>query len=118
MNKLELENQLGRIWENSLLEYFEDEMRAPSLEQPLMANLFVRTTGQLMFKWSLSGVALEALTSHNKPKLGDTGLRIYQMLAQHIARGNSGLSLGEEERSHLFLEMNHVDDTRYDPPGM
>ena len=30
VNKLELGNQLGRTWENLLLDYFEDEMRAPS----------------------------------------------------------------------------------------
>ena len=49
LNKLELGNQPGRIWENFLLEYFEDEMSAPSSAQPLMANPFVRTAGQLMF---------------------------------------------------------------------
>ena len=29
INKLELGNQLGRSWENVLLEYFEDATRAP-----------------------------------------------------------------------------------------
>ena len=38
-------------------------------------------------------MALEALTSDNKLKLGDKGLRVYQMLVQHIDRDNSGLSL-------------------------
>ena len=52
--KLELENQLGRTWENLLLEYFEDAMRAPSSALPLMAIPFVRTAGQLMFTWSLA----------------------------------------------------------------
>ena len=66
MNKLELKNQLGRTWEKLLLEYLEDEMRAPSLAKHLLANAFVRTAGQLMFTWSLAGVALEALTSYNK----------------------------------------------------
>ena len=65
VNKLELENQLGWSWENLILEYFEDAMRAPSWALPLMANLFVRTAGQLMFTWSFAGVALEALTSHD-----------------------------------------------------
>ena len=69
VNKLDLENQLGRFWENLLLEYFEDAMRAPSSALPLIANPFVRTAGQLMFTWSFAGVALEALTSHDKPKL-------------------------------------------------
>ena len=31
----------------------------------------IRTAGQLMFMWSLAGVALEALTSYNKLNLGD-----------------------------------------------
>ena len=93
VNKLELGNQLGRSWEKLLLEYFEDAMRAPSSALPLMANPFVRTPGQLMFTWSFAGVALEALTLHDKLKLGDKGLQVYQMLVQHIARDNSGLSL-------------------------
>ena len=37
VNKLELGNQLGRSWENLLLEYFEDA-EAPSSALPLMAN--------------------------------------------------------------------------------
>ena len=41
-----------------------------SSAQPLMANAFVRTAGQLMFTWSLAGVALEMLTSCDRPKLG------------------------------------------------
>ena len=65
---LELGNQLGRSWENLLLEYFEDGMRAPSSALTLMANPFVRTAGQLMFTWSFAGVALEALTPHDKLK--------------------------------------------------
>ena len=39
VNKLELRSQLGRTWEKLLLEYFENEMRAHSSAQPLMANL-------------------------------------------------------------------------------
>ena len=39
VNQLELQSQLGRTWENLLLEYFEDEMRAPSSAPSLMANL-------------------------------------------------------------------------------
>ena len=38
VNKLELGKQLGRPWENLLLEYFEDSMRALSSALPLMAN--------------------------------------------------------------------------------
>ena len=51
--------------------YFEDAMRATSSGLLLMANPFVRTAGQLMFTWSLAGVALEAFFSHDKLKLGD-----------------------------------------------
>ena len=69
-----------------MLDYFEDAMRSTSSALPLMVNLFVRTAGQLMFTWSFAGVALKALTSHGKIKLGDKGLRLYQMLVQHIAR--------------------------------
>ena len=54
VKKLELKNQLGRTWEKLLLEYFEDEMRAPSSAKELLANPFVRTSGQLMFSWSLA----------------------------------------------------------------
>ena len=90
VNKLELGNQLGRSWENLLLECFEDAMGAPSSALPLMANLFVRIEGQLMFTWSFAGVALEALTSYDKLKLGGKSLQLYQMLVQHNARDNSG----------------------------
>ena len=49
VNKLELRSQLRRTWEKLLLEYFENEMRAPSSAQPLMENPFVRTAWQLIF---------------------------------------------------------------------
>ena len=75
INKLELGNRLGRTWQNLLLKYFEDAMRAPSSALPLMANPFIRTAGQLMFTWSLAGVVLDALASHDKLKLRDKGLR-------------------------------------------
>ena len=68
-------------------------MRTPSSALPLMANLFVRTPGQLTFAWSLVGIELEVLTSHDKLKLGNKSPEAYQMLVQHIARDNSGLSL-------------------------
>ena len=103
MIKLELKNQLGRTWEKLLLEYFEDEIRAPSSAKHLLANLFVRTAGQLMFTWSLAGVALEALTSYDKLKLGDKILHVYRMLTQHIARDNSGLSLARRKDATCFL---------------
>ena len=113
MKKLELGNQLGRTWENLLLEYFEDEMRAPSSAQPLMANPFVRAAGQLMFTWSLLGVALELLTSCDRPKLGYNGLRVYQMLRQHIARDSSGLTLARRKDDTCFLSwiMSVMPDT-------
>ena len=88
VNKLEFGNQLGQTCENLQLESFEDAMRAPSSALPLMANPFVTTAEQLMFTWSLARAVLEALTSHDKFKLGDKDLRVYQMLMQHIARDN------------------------------
>ena len=96
-------NQLGRSWENLLLDSFEDAMRAPSSALPLMANHFVRTAKQLMFTWSFAGVALEALTSHDKLKLGDKSLHVYQMLVQHIARDNSILGLARRKDATCFL---------------
>ena len=69
----------------------------------LMANPFVRTAGQLMFAWSLVGTELEALTSHDKLKLGNKSLEVYQMLVQHIARDNSGLSLARRKDATCFL---------------
>ena len=56
-----------------------------------------------MFTWNFSGVALEALTSHDTLELGDKGLRVYQMLVQHIDRGNSGLSLASRKDATYFL---------------
>ena len=103
MNKLELKNQLVPTWEKLLPAYFEDEMRAPSSAKHLLANFFVRTAGQLMFMWSLAEVALEALTSYDKLKLGDKGLHVYRMLTQHIARDNSGLSLARRKNATCFL---------------
>ena len=78
-------------------------MRPPSSALPLMANPFVRTAGQLMFTWRFAGVALEALTSHDKLKLVDKGLQVYQMLVQHIARDNSRLSLARRKDATCFL---------------
>ena len=88
VNKLELGNQPGHIFEILLLEYFEDEMRASSSSQPMMANPFVRTAGQLMFTCSLAGGALEMLTLCDRPRLGDKGLRVCQILRQLVARDN------------------------------
>ena len=89
MHKLVLKNELGRSWEKLLWEYFEDKMRAHLSAKHLLPNPFVETAEQLMFMWNLKGVALEALTSRDKLKLGDKCLRVYRMLTQHIARDNS-----------------------------
>ena len=78
-------------------------MRAPSSAPSIMANPFVRTAGHLLFSWSLAGVALEALTLYDKLKLGDQGLHVYQILVQHIARDNSGLSLARRKDASCFL---------------
>ena len=52
------------------------------------------------------------MTLGEKLKLGDKGLHVYRMLTQHVARDNSGLSLARRNRCQLFLEMDHVGDTR------
>ena len=101
--KLELGSQLKRTWQNLLRDHFEEAMRTSSSASPLMANPFVRTAGQLMFAWSLVGIELEMLTSHDKLKLGGKSLQKYQTLKQHIARGNSGLSLARRKDATCFL---------------
>ena len=71
VNKLDLRSQLGRTWENLLLEYFENESSAASSAQLLMANRFTRTERQFCFTWCLADVALEDLNSCDKLKFGD-----------------------------------------------
>ena len=66
-------------------------MRTRSSALPLKAYPFVRTAGQLTFAWSIAGIEIEVLTSHDKLKLGNKSLEVYQMLVQHIARDNSDL---------------------------
>ena len=78
-------------------------MRTPSSVLPVMANPFVRTAGQLIFAWSLVGTELEVLTSRDKLKLGNKSLEVYQMLVQHNARDNSGLSLARRKDATCFL---------------
>ena len=56
-----------------------------------------------MFAWSLVGIELETLTSHDKLKLGGKSLEIYQTLMQHVARDNSGLSLARKRDATCFL---------------
>ena len=48
-------------------------------------------------------MALEALISHDKLKLGDKVRRVYQILVQHIARDKSGLSLARRKDATCFL---------------
>ena len=103
INKLELGSQLKQNWQNLLRDYFEEAMRTPSPALPLIANLFVRTAGQLMFAWSLVGIELETLTSHDKLRLGSKHLEIYQMLTQHVARDNSDLSLARRKDATYLL---------------
>ena len=78
-------------------------MRTPSSALPLMTNPFVRTEGQLMFAWSLVGIELEVLNSCDNLKLGNRKLEVYQMLVQHVARDNSGLSLARRKDATCFL---------------
>ena len=65
-----------------------------------MVNPFVRTAGQLMFT---VGIELEVLTSCDKLKLGNKNLEVYQMLVQHVAKDNSGLSLARRRDATCFL---------------
>ena len=99
VNKLELGSQLKRIWQNLLRDHFEEAMRTPSSALPLMTNPFVRTARQLTFAWTLVGIELEVMTSHDKLKWGNKSLEGYQMLVQHIARDNSGLSLARRKNA-------------------
>ena len=103
INKLELGSQLKRTWQNLLKDHFEESMRTSSSASPLMVNPFIRTTGQLMFAWSLLGIELETLTSYDKLKLGGKNLEVYRMLMQHVARDNSGLSLARRKDATCFL---------------
>ena len=103
INKLELGSQLKRTWQNLLREHFEEAVRTSSSASPVMANPFNRTAGQLMFAWILVGKELETLTSHDMLKLGGENLEIYQMLMQHGARDNSGLSLTRRKDATCFL---------------
>ena len=103
VNKLELGSQLKRTWQNLLRDHFEEAMRTPPSALPLMAIPFVRTAVQLTFAWSLVGIELEILTSHDNLKLGNKSLEVYQMLVQHIARDNFGLSLAIRKNATCFL---------------
>ena len=103
INKLELGSHLRRTWQNLLRDHFEEAMRTSSSASPLMANPVVRTAGQLMFAWSLVGIELETLTSHDKLNLGGKSLEIYQKLMQHVVRDNSGLSLARRRDATCFL---------------
>ena len=103
INKLELGSQLKGTWQNLLRDHFEEAMRTPSSALPLMATPFVRTAGELMIAWSLVGIELETLTLHDKLKLGVKNLEVYQMLMQHVARDNSGLSLARRKAATCFL---------------
>ena len=102
VNKLELRSQLKRTWQSLLRDYFEQAMRTPSSAFPLMANPF-GTAGQPMFAWSLVGIELEVLTSSDKLKLGNKNLEAYQMLVQHVARDNYGLSRAIRKDATCFL---------------
>ena len=103
INKLELGSQLKRTWQNLLRDHFEEAMRTSSSASPLMANPFIRTAGQLVLAWSLVGIELETLTSYDKLKLGGKNLELYQVLMQHVARDNSGLSLARRKDATCFL---------------
>ena len=48
-------------------------------------------------------MALEALTSYDKIKLGDKGLNVYRIMTQHVSRDNSGLKLARRKDATCFL---------------
>ena len=48
------------------------------------------------------GIELEVLTSHDKLKLDNKSLEVYQMLVQHIARDHFGLSLARRKDATCF----------------
>ena len=100
---MELGSQLKRTWQNLLKDHFEEAMRTSSSASPLMANPFIRTAGQLMFAWSLVGIELETLTSYDRLKLGGKKIEVYQVLMEHVARDNSGLSLARRKNAICFL---------------
>ena len=49
------------------------------------------------------GIELKVLTSRDKLKLCNKSLEVYQMLVQHVARDNSGLSLARRKDATCFL---------------
>ena len=77
MNNLELRSQrvanVGEIAAGVL----RNEMRPSSSSQLLLANLFSRTEGQLLFALCLAEVASEDLNSCDKMKNGDNSLHVY-----------------------------------------
>ena len=56
-----------------------------------------------MLAWILVGIELETLTSYDKLKLGGKNLEVYQVLMQHVARDNSGMSLARRKDATCFL---------------
>ena len=55
-----------------------------------------------MFAWSLVGVELEVLTSHDKLKLGNKSLQVYHS-GLRAGHHNSGLSLARRKDATCFL---------------
>ena len=54
-------------------------------------------------RMELGGNRAGGLTSHDHLKLGNKSLEVYQILVQHIARDNSGLSLARKKNATCFL---------------
>ena len=48
-------------------------------------------------------IELEMLTSHDNLRLGGKNLEIYQIVTQHVARDNLGLSLARRKDATCFL---------------
>ena len=103
--QVEVSSQLGRNWEKLLLEYFENEMRAPLSAKLLMTNPFTRTECQLLVAWCQARVSLQDLISCNTLTLGDKGIHVYRMMTLYAAGEHSGLSLAGRKDATCFMRL-------------
>ena len=77
VNNLELRSQRGANVGEIAPGVLRNEMRPSSSSKLLLANLFSRTEGQLLFAWCLAEVASEDLNSCDKLMNGDNSLHVY-----------------------------------------
>ena len=111
---MELRSQRGANVGEIAAGVLRNEMRPPSSFQALMANFFSQTQGQLIFAFSLAGIALEIWTHVTKWSSGtkacvpdeDTVCCFKQHLSQHLSVGNKSQMMpweGTHEDHYLFL---------------